>query len=119
MEKPILIGAAPPCAKAAGEPKAWEKAGVITAALMAVLSWRRVMRWVMFSSSKLLISNRYTLAGRPRGPAVSGASMPCFDRPEKGAAGGAAICPMGDAKIATCEPALSDLAISEHIAIPK
>jgi len=45
--------------------------------------------------------------------------MPCFDRPEKGAVGGVAICPMGDAKIATCEPALSDLAIWEHIAIPK
>src|SRR6516164_1390481 len=47
MEKPILIGAAPPCAKAAGEPKACEKAGVITAALMAVLSWRRVIGWDM------------------------------------------------------------------------
>jgi hypothetical protein len=43
MLKPILIGAAP-CAKAAVEPKAWEKAGEITAALMAVFSWRRVMR---------------------------------------------------------------------------
>jgi len=30
----------------------------------------------------------------PRGPAVSGASMPCFAGPEKGAADGAAICPM-------------------------
>src|SRR5262249_61763252 len=87
MEKPILIGAAS-CAKAAGAPKAWEKAGEITVAAMPALTPRRVKRWVMFSSRKALISNGYTLAGCPRGPAVSGASMPCFDRPEKGAAGG-------------------------------
>jgi hypothetical protein len=47
-----LIGVAPPCAKAAGEPKAWEKAGEIIAALMPALRWRRVMRRVMFSSKK-------------------------------------------------------------------
>jgi hypothetical protein len=51
MLKPILIGAAP-CAKAAGAPKAWEKAGEITVATMPALTPRRLKRWVMFSSRK-------------------------------------------------------------------
>jgi hypothetical protein len=48
----------------------------------------------MVSSTKVLISLQDILTGRPRGhdPALSVHSMPCFDKPEKRAAAGVAIC---------------------------
>src|SRR6516225_9824333 len=92
MLKPILMGVAS-CAKARADPQA----GEITAAPIPALTVRRVRRWLMFFLHKSAdFSSGYP--GRPpRGhdPAVLAHNMPCFDKPEKRAAAGAAICANG------------------------